>query len=77
MHVFRSCIFTYITIIHWLLYTFFTVVLMEYIEFLLQVRIKLSEPSVKVKEDWRVIEEIDFSRLAKLSLPSYGEPVDL
>ena len=39
----------------------FTEVLMEYIEFLLQVRIKLSEPSVKVKEDWRVIEEIDFS----------------
>ena len=42
-----------------------------------KIQIKLREPSVKVKEDWRVIEEIDFSRLAKLNLPSYGEPVDL
>jgi len=41
------------------------------------VQIKQREPSVKVKEDWKVIEEIDFSRLAKLSLPSVGEPVDL
>lgn len=42
-----------------------------------KVQIKQREPSVKVKEDWKVIEEIDFSRLAKLSLPSVGEPVDL
>ncbi len=40
-------------------------------------QIKQREPSVKVKEDWKVIEEIDFSRLAKLSLPSISEPVDL
>lgn len=39
--------------------------------------IKLREPSVKVKEDWKVIEEIEFSRLAKLSLPNISEPVDL
>jgi len=39
--------------------------------------IKQREPSVKVKEDWKVIEEIDFSRLTKLSLPNVGEPVDL
>ena len=40
-------------------------------------QIKQREPSVKVKEDWKVIEEIDFSRLAKLSLPSVSDPVDL
>jgi len=39
--------------------------------------LKQREPSVKVKEDWKVIEEIDFSRLAKLSLPSVKEPKDL
>lgn len=39
--------------------------------------IKQREPSVKVKEDWKVIEEIDFSRLSKLSLPNVGAPVDL
>lgn len=39
--------------------------------------IKQREPSVKVKEDWKVIEEIDFSRLSKLSLPSISEPTDL
>jgi len=38
---------------------------------------KQREPSVKVKEDWSVTEEIDFSRLAKLSLPVDEEPVDL
>lgn len=41
------------------------------------VQIKQREPSVKVKEDWKVIEEIDFSRLTKLSLPNIHEPVDL
>lgn len=41
------------------------------------VQIKQREPSVKVKEDWKVIEEIDFSRLTKLSLPNISEPVDL
>jgi len=39
--------------------------------------IKQREPSVKVKEDWKVIEEIDFSRLSKLSLPNVTDPVDL
>lgn len=39
--------------------------------------IKQREPSVKVKEDWKVIEEIDFSRLSKLSLPNVSDPVDL
>jgi translation initiation factor 3 subunit D len=38
---------------------------------------KQREPSVRVKENWRVIEEIDFPRLAKLSLPSVAEPTDL
>jgi hypothetical protein len=42
-----------------------------------KVPIKQREPSVKVKEDWKVIEEIDFSRLSKLSLPTVGDPVDL
>lgn len=39
--------------------------------------VKQREPSVRVKEDWKVIEEIEFSRLAKLSLPGIEEPVDL
>lgn len=38
---------------------------------------KIREPSVQVKEDWVVTEEIDFSRLSKLSLPLAEEPVDL
>ena len=37
---------------------------------------KQREPSVRVKEDWRVIEEIEFSRLTKLSL-GVDEPTDL
>ena len=40
-------------------------------------QIKAREPSVKVKDDWRIVEEIEFSRLAKLSLPSVDTPVDL
>lgn len=40
-------------------------------------QIKAREPSVKVKDDWRIVEEIEFSRLAKLSLPSVENPVDL
>lgn len=39
--------------------------------------IKQREPSVRVKEDWKVIEEIEFSRLSKLSLPGIDDPVDL
>ena len=30
-----------------------------------------------VGEDWKVIEEIDFSRLIKLNLPLSSDPVDL
>jgi len=30
-----------------------------------------------VKETWVVVEEMDYPRLCKLSLPSVGEPVDL
>ncbi len=38
---------------------------------------KQREPSVRIKDDWKMIEEIEFSRLTKLSLPSVGEPQDL
>jgi hypothetical protein len=38
---------------------------------------KQREPSVIVKEDWKVIEEIEFQRLSKLSLPMNQEPDDL
>jgi len=33
--------------------------------------------SVQVRENWAVVEEMDFPRLTKLSLPSIPEPVDL
>lgn len=39
--------------------------------------IKNRESSVMVREDWEVVEEMDFPRLSKLSLPSVGEAVDL
>jgi len=39
--------------------------------------IKSREASVTVKSDWIVVEEMDFPRLAKLSLPTVAEPVDL
>jgi translation initiation factor 3 subunit D len=38
---------------------------------------KQREPSVRVREDWQVIEEIPFSSLAKLSLPTVSEPQEL
>lgn len=38
---------------------------------------KQREPSIQVKEDWKVIEEIEFTRLAKLSLPSVDDPIDV
>lgn len=38
---------------------------------------KQREPSVIVKEDWKVIEEIEFQRLSKLNLPISQEPEDL
>jgi len=39
--------------------------------------IKSREASVTVKSDWIVVEEMDFPRLAKLSLPTVVEPEDL
>jgi len=39
--------------------------------------IKSREASVTVKSDWLVVEEMDFPRLAKLSLPTVAEPEDL
>ena len=39
--------------------------------------IKSREASVTVKSDWIVVEEMDFPRLGKLSLPSVQEPDDL
>ena len=36
---------------------------------------KQREPSVRVKEDWKCIEEIEFSRLSKLSL-NVNDPND-
>lgn len=32
---------------------------------------------MRIREDWRVIEEIPFTSLAKLSLPTIGEPEEL
>lgn len=40
-------------------------------------QIKSREASVTVKSDWTVVEEMDFPRLAKLSLPTVAEPTDL
>jgi len=42
-----------------------------------QAPIKSREASVTVKADWHVIEEMDFPRLGKLSLPSVPEPEDV
>merc|ERR1711973_662500 len=39
--------------------------------------IKSREASVTVKSDWIVVEEMDFPRLGKLSLPTVAEPEDL
>jgi len=39
--------------------------------------IKSREASVTVKSDWIVVEEMDFPRLGKLSLPTVSEPNDL
>ena len=35
------------------------------------------EASVQVKDTWKVVEEMDFPRLSKLSLPNIEEPEDL
>ena len=38
---------------------------------------KHREASVQVRETWAVVEEMDFPRLAKLTLPNVEEPEDL
>lgn len=38
---------------------------------------KNKDPSVTVKPDWTTIEEMDFPRLAKLSLPNVEEGIDV
>lgn len=40
-------------------------------------QVKNRDASVTVKNDWVMIEEIDFARFSKLSLPSVKEPEDL
>ncbi len=42
-----------------------------------QTPIKNRDASVSVREDWEVVEEMDFPRLTKLSLPNVGEPEEL
>ena len=39
--------------------------------------IKNRDASVMVKDTWKVIEEMDFPRLGKLSLPNINDPDDL
>ncbi|CAG0888523.1 unnamed protein product [Darwinula stevensoni] len=39
--------------------------------------VKMRESSVTVKPDWKVIEEMDFPRLSKLSLPNVEDGIDL
>lgn len=38
---------------------------------------KQREPSVRIRDNWQVIEEIPFSGLSKMSLPSVGEPEEI
>ena len=45
--------------------------------FVLQFQIRNRDASVQVREDWAVVEEMDFARLTKLSLPTVAEPDDL
>lgn len=40
-------------------------------------QVKNRDASVTVKNDWVMIEEIDFTRFSKLSLPNVKEPEDL
>jgi len=42
-----------------------------------RVQIKQREPSVTIRPDWVVLEEIEKAQLLKLSLPSVSEPEDL
>jgi len=38
---------------------------------------KQREPSVRVRDDWQVIEEIPFSTLTKFNLPNISDPEEL
>lgn len=38
---------------------------------------KSRQPSVQVKPDWKVLEELDFHRLSKLSLPNVEPGQDM
>ncbi|VDP54175.1 unnamed protein product [Soboliphyme baturini] len=40
-------------------------------------QLKTRQPSVQIKPDWEVIEEIDFVRLLKLNLPQIGDGEDM
>ena len=42
-----------------------------------RVQLKNRDASVQVRETWTVVEEMDFPRLTKLSLPSIKEPETL
>lgn len=42
-----------------------------------QVAMKIRSASVQVRDTWTVVEELDFPRLLKLSLPTVTEPEDL
>jgi hypothetical protein len=42
-----------------------------------QQQAKQREPSVRVRDNWQVIEEIPFSSLSKLNLPNVSEPEEL
>ena len=51
-------------------------VLQKYISFF-KAPIRHRDASVQVKDDWAVVEDMDFPRLTKLSLPTLDEPEDL
>ena len=42
-----------------------------------QFPMKHRDASVQIKDDWPVVEELDFPRLSKLNLPDIKEPEDL
>lgn len=42
-----------------------------------QVQVKQRDPSVTVRDTWILIEDMDFTRLGKLSLPTVSEPEDI
>ena len=50
---------------------------MELLIYLFQTNIKDRESSVVVRDTWKVVEDIDFLRLTKLSLPTVETPEDL